>query len=174
MISYLAESIWGKVLLQFEGDFLCSFQVLGRGEIGSMLGREFGLKMGDCPDFKKGKICGVEWGGATMKLFFEKGSELDCAVKIIGTDFQKKVWRELAKLKTNDFISYTQLASRIKNVKAVRAVANAVGKNPFSVAIPCHRVISKSGGLGGFRFGTDLKLEILKSEGKNFYADKLK
>jgi len=84
-----------------------------------------------------------------------------------GTPFQKKVWRELCKIKKGRVISYAELAKRIGKSKAVRAVGSAVGKNPYAPLVPCHRVIRSDGGLGGYsgKGGIKTKIQLLKSEG---------
>lgn len=81
-----------------------------------------------------------------------------------GTDFQKKVWNQLKLLKDNETITYSELAKRCGNLKAVRAVATAVGKNDISILIPCHRIVRKDGPIGQYRWGSDVKERILKSE----------
>ena len=83
----------------------------------------------------------------------------------MGTDFQQRVWRELQSIKLGSTISYATLATRIGNPKACRAVANANGKNPFSLIIPCHRVIASDGTLGGYTGGLDKKQYLLALEG---------
>ncbi len=83
----------------------------------------------------------------------------------LGTQFQQQVWRELQKIKLGETISYAILAERIGNPKAYRAVANANGKNPFSLIIPCHRVIASDGKLGGYTGGLDKKEYLLALEG---------
>ncbi len=83
----------------------------------------------------------------------------------LGTKFQQQVWRALQEIKHGETISYATLASRIGNPKAFRAVANANGKNPFSLIIPCHRVIASDGKLGGYTGGLDKKEYLLALEG---------
>jgi methylated-DNA-[protein]-cysteine S-methyltransferase len=87
--------------------------------------------------------------------------------KLNGTAFQKKVWKEIAKIPEGKTISYKELAKRIGKPKAVRAVANAVGANPLPIVIPCHRVIRSDGSLGGYsgKGGTKTKRALLKKEG---------
>ena len=80
------------------------------------------------------------------------------------TDLQRAVWKELTKIPYGTTISYEELALRIGNPKAVRAVATAVGENPLSIAIPCHRIIRKSGEIGEYHWGTDIKEKILAYE----------
>jgi O-6-methylguanine DNA methyltransferase len=80
------------------------------------------------------------------------------------TDLQRAVWKELTKVPYGTTISYEELALRIGNPKAVRAVASAVGENPISIAIPCHRIILKSGDIGEYHWGADIKEKILAYE----------
>ncbi|MDR2268928.1 MAG: MGMT family protein [Rickettsiales bacterium] len=83
-----------------------------------------------------------------------------------GTEFQKSVWRELLNIPRGTVISYAELARRVGRPKAVRAVANAVGKNPRAPAIPCHRVIRCDGTLGGYsgKGGIETKRKLLMAE----------
>ena len=83
----------------------------------------------------------------------------------LGTQFQQRVWRALQDIKLGETISYATLATRIGNPKACRAVANANGKNPFTLVIPCHRVIASDGKLGGYTGGLDKKEYLLALEG---------
>ena len=81
-----------------------------------------------------------------------------------GTDFQRSVWEELAKIPYGQTISYKTLANRISGDNYSRAVANANGKNPISIIIPCHRVIASDGGYGGYTGGLDKKKLLLGIE----------
>lgn len=83
----------------------------------------------------------------------------------LGTPFQQKVWAALQKIPYGETISYAKLADNIGQPKAFRAVANANGKNPFSIIIPCHRVIASDGELGGYTGGLDKKEYLLALEG---------
>ncbi|CAH1993015.1 unnamed protein product [Acanthoscelides obtectus] len=83
---------------------------------------------------------------------------------IKGTDFEVKVWEELAKIKRGTTVSYQDVAVAIGNPKAVRAVGTAVGNNPVSVLIPCHRVIRKGGDLGKYGGGLQNKVKLLRLE----------
>ena len=93
----------------------------------------------------------------------------------IGTEFQKLVWKEIAKIPDGKVISYQDLAFKINRPKSVRAVASACGKNPFLPEVPCHRVVRKDGGLGGYSAngGTNKKKEMLENEGHKFNKDKI-
>jgi methylated-DNA-[protein]-cysteine S-methyltransferase len=87
-----------------------------------------------------------------------------------GTKFQIKVWKAISKIPRGQVRTYKELAKIIKKPKAARAVANACGKNPYPIKIPCHRVIRSDGSLGGYsgRGGVITKKDILKKEGYNF------
>ena len=87
-----------------------------------------------------------------------------------GTKFQIKVWTAISKIPRGQARTYKELAKIIKKPKAARAVANACGKNPYPIKIPCHRVIRSDGSLGGYsgRGGVITKKDILKKEGYNF------
>lgn len=83
-----------------------------------------------------------------------------------GTPFQQKVWQELLKIPYGQTISYAQLAKNIGQPTAYRAVANANGRNPISLIVPCHRVIASNGGLGGYTGGLEIKQQLLDLEQK--------
>ena len=87
--------------------------------------------------------------------------------KLIGTDFQIKVWNVISKIPKGKVKTYKELAISIHKPKASRAVANACGKNPFPIKIPCHRVIRSDGRLGGYsgKGGIKTKRKLLMSEG---------
>ena len=85
-------------------------------------------------------------------------------VHLLGTNFQINVWRALLKIPRGTIVSYTDIARTIGKPEAVRAVASAVARNPISYLIPCHRVIRKTGALGGYRWGIDLKKTMLSRE----------
>ncbi len=83
------------------------------------------------------------------------------------TRFQKRVWAALCKIPKGTTVTYAELARKIGKPKAVRAVANAVGANPFAPTVPCHRVVRSDGKLGGYsgKGGIKTKIKLLKSEG---------
>jgi len=82
----------------------------------------------------------------------------------MGTIFQRKVWGQISKIPYGELRTYKWIAGKIGNLNAVRAVGNAVGKNPVPPIIPCHRVIRSDGSLGGFSSGISLKKWLLKLE----------
>ncbi|WP_201594081.1 methylated-DNA--[protein]-cysteine S-methyltransferase [Psychrobacter vallis] len=86
----------------------------------------------------------------------------------LGTPFQQQVWQALQDIKHGQTISYATLARNVDNPKGFRAVANANGKNPFSIIVPCHRVIASDGKLGGYTGGLDKKEYLLALEGAQY------
>jgi methylated-DNA-[protein]-cysteine S-methyltransferase len=88
-------------------------------------------------------------------------------MKLIGTKFQLKVWNYLKKIPRGRLKTYSQVAKGIGKPLAVRAVANAIGKNPYPPKIPCHRVIRSDGSLGGYsgKGGIKTKNMLIKKEG---------
>lgn len=82
-----------------------------------------------------------------------------------GTPFQKKVWDELLKIPFGKTISYLELSKKLGDIKAIRAVANANGKNPLWIIVPCHRVIGSDGSLTGYAGGLQRKQWLLEHEG---------
>ena len=92
------------------------------------------------------------------------GHAPDIDLHVRGTNFQIKVWEALLRIPPGSVVSYEDIAQRIRAPRAVRAVANAVAHNPVAWLIPCHRVIRKSGALGGYRWGETRKKVLLAWE----------
>ena len=88
-------------------------------------------------------------------------------MRLVGTKFQQKVWTYLRKIPRGSVKTYSQVAKDIGKPLAVRAVANAIGKNPYAPKIPCHRVIRSDRSLGGYsgKGGVKTKRFLLKKEG---------
>lgn len=98
------------------------------------------------------------------EYFTGKRRAFDLTLDFTGTEFQKKVWQALLTIPFGETRSYGQIATQIKNPKAVRAVGAANGKNPISIIAPCHRVIGANGKLTGFAGGLDIKQQLLELE----------
>ena len=98
------------------------------------------------------------------EYFSGKRKIFDIKVNPKGTVFQKKVWKELQKIPYNMTKSYSEIAEKIGNKNAQRAVGNACNKNPVMIIIPCHRVVSKNKGMGGFAYGEKVKQKLLEIE----------
>jgi AraC family transcriptional regulator of adaptative response/methylated-DNA-[protein]-cysteine methyltransferase len=88
-----------------------------------------------------------------------------------GTDFQLKVWESLLSIPMGKLSTYGNLAEKIGNPKASRAVGTAIGSNPVAFLIPCHRVIQSSGKIGGYMWGSDRKQLIIGWESSKVYSD---
>ncbi len=100
---------------------------------------------------------------ATLRdaLFAGEG---EVQLHLIGAPFQIKVWEALLQIPSGHVTTYSEIAGAIGNPKAVRAVGTAVGRNPVSWLIPCHRALRKSGGLGGYHWGLPVKRAMLAWE----------
>ena len=100
-----------------------------------------------------------------LKAYF-RGSLRDFSIPVApdGTEFQRAVWTELQRIPFGETISYRELADRIGNPKAVRAVGLANGSNPIAIVIPCHRVIGSNGSLVGYGGGLPTKQALLALE----------
>ena len=90
--------------------------------------------------------------------------DFDIPLDLQGTPFQLTVWQALRKIPFGETRSYSELAEAIGNPNGVRAVGSAVGRNPVLIVVPCHRIIQKNGGLGGFSAGLPLKKQLLQHE----------
>ncbi len=88
-------------------------------------------------------------------------------IKLKGSEFQLKVWRYLMKIPKGETRTYLDIAKALKRPNSFRSVANIVGKNPYPIKIPCHRVIRSDGKLGGYSGpgGIKTKKKLLKKEG---------
>lgn len=134
--------------------------------------------LGDDPDvlarnlqdrFPKARIVGGEpafdrYVARVVGLVEKPALGMDLPLDIRGTAFQLRVWAALREIAPGTTVSYTALAERIGQPRAVRAVAQACGANPIAVAIPCHRVIRTDESLSGYRWGVERKAELLRRE----------
>lgn len=103
---------------------------------------------------------------AQLDKYLEGNSKLvyQNALKQEGTEFQKLVWKEISKIPYGKTKSYQEIAKAIKRPKAVRAVGTACGANKLALIIPCHRVVSSTGRISGFRWGSEIKEKLLELE----------
>jgi methylated-DNA-[protein]-cysteine S-methyltransferase len=99
------------------------------------------------------------------EYFFQSRREFDIPLNLEGTDFQKKVWDQLGTIPYGYTISYAQLAKKVGDENAVRAVGSANGQNPIAIIVPCHRVIGNTGDLTGYSGGLWRKQWLLEHEG---------
>lgn len=106
------------------------------------------------------KICAKQ----LEEYFNEERTEFELKLNPKGTHFQKKVWQQLMTIPFGKSISYLELSKQLGDVKAIRAVASANGKNPLWIIVPCHRVIGSDGSLVGYAGGLGRKKWLLNHE----------
>jgi len=103
--------------------------------------------------------------------YFEGDREIfEVAIDARGSQFQRLVWHQLSAIPFGETRGYGEIAEKVENPKAVRAVGTANGANPVSIIVPCHRVIGKDGSLTGFGGGLEIKKKLLQHEGALFEA----
>ena len=102
--------------------------------------------------------------GEVVKFIKTPQDTFNIPLDIQGTAFQQQVWNILRKIEPGQTMTYTEVAEKIGNPNAVRAVATACASNRLAVVIPCHRVISKDGKLSGYRWGVERKKMLLDNE----------
>lgn len=105
----------------------------------------------------------TEWHNIALH-YIDNVEDAHLVLHINGTIFQMSVWRALLEIPFGELSTYKLIADAVNNPKAVRAVGTAVGQNPVSYIIPCHRVIRSDGGLGGYSSGLDYKKKMLDKE----------
>ncbi len=111
---------------------------------------------------KSGTLHG--WVSSILAYLDGREPDLDLPLDIRATAFQRRVWQELQRIPFGKTRSYGEVARRIGEPKATRAVAQACGKNPVALVIPCHRVVREDGELGGYRWGVERKQALLERE----------
>ena len=157
----ISDSPWGELFLVFKGHAL-----YGLGIMDSY------TPIDPLPYFErrlKAKL--AEYDETQAKVLSDKigkGGKGDLTCKVMGTPFQHQIWKALLQIPHGKTLTYSEIASISGNPKAQRAAGSAIGSNPISILIPCHRVLPKVGGVGNFLWGQSAKQRILKSEGINF------
>jgi methylated-DNA-[protein]-cysteine S-methyltransferase len=102
--------------------------------------------------------------GQLEEYFAGERSDFDVPLDLVGTAFQQAVWAQLCAIPYGETINYGELARRVGNPRASRAVGLANGRNPVAVIVPCHRVVAADGGLGGYGGGPARKIHLLELE----------
>ena len=102
------------------------------------------------------------------EYFAGKRRKFELPLEAQGTPFQKSAWKVLTKIPYGKTITYSEEAIRLKNPLAVRAVGSANGRNPLPIIVPCHRIVAKGGGVGGYAGGLHRKSILLRLEQKYF------
>lgn len=103
-----------------------------------------------------------------LQYFKQERTIFDIPLLLVGTDFQKSVWSALMEIPYGKTDSYLSLSKKLKNEKAIRAVASANGANAISIIVPCHRIIGSKGDLVGYAGGLTTKMKLLALENPTF------
>jgi methylated-DNA-[protein]-cysteine S-methyltransferase len=139
------------------------------GDLNALRRVSFGSGKRSAPphaDWKQNRTAFHEVIRQLQAYFRGELKEFDLPLAMEGTEFQLRVWNALRAIPYGETISYAQLAERIGNPKAVRAVGLANGSNPIPIIVPCHRVIGSDGSLTGFGGGLSTKKMLLELENK--------
>ncbi|HEY1268558.1 MAG TPA: methylated-DNA--[protein]-cysteine S-methyltransferase [Candidatus Binatia bacterium] len=105
------------------------------------------------------------------EYFAGKRKSFALPLRLAGTDFQQRVWREIARIPYGQTVSYSALAERAGAPRAVRAAGTSTGRNPAAIVVPCHRIMGKNGDLCGFGGGLERKVYLLKLENPDMSLD---
>lgn len=131
------ESPLGKIEIRWDEEGIYAFHFMNEGAA---------LK----PESEKTPVFVTESLQQLGNYFNGNLKQFDLRLQFRGTDFQNKVWQELANIPFGKTLSYLQLARKLGDEKCIRAAASANGRNPFAIVIPCHRVIGSNGNLTGY------------------------
>lgn len=128
---------------------------------------EYLIKITETKDIKNLDKKELDLSNKIDKYIKGEIKNLDVKYKLYGTTFQKKVWHEIEQIPFGEKRTYKEVATKIGNYKASRAVGMACNRNPLPIIVPCHRVIGTSGKLTGFIFGIEVKEQLLIMEKRN-------
>ncbi|OYQ30982.1 cysteine methyltransferase [Pseudomonas mandelii] len=149
----------GVLLLAFSAEGLCAL-LLGDDLI--TLERDLARRFqGPTPQRDNGLMPALE---QTLRHLEDPRTALDLPLHLTGSVFQRRVWEVLRQIPVGETASYRDIAQRLGQPSASRAVANACGANPVAVIVPCHRVLRQDGSLGGYRWGLERKRQLLDRE----------
>ena len=117
-----------------------------------------------CATLERGGARVARWADALAAAAEGRGDAGRVPLDVAGSRFQRRVWDALRKLPRGSTLFYTELAETVGQPGAARAVARACATNPVPLAVPCHRIVPKAGGVGGYRFGSWRKRALLAAE----------
>ena len=106
----------------------------------------------------------AQTGEQLYEYFNRERTSFSLPLHLSGTDFQRRIWREIASIPFGETLSYSELAQRAGAPRAIRAAGTSTGRNPICIIIPCHRVVGKHGALGGYAGGLERKRHLLALE----------
>lgn len=149
---------FGKITMAACNDALCGLWFVGQKHYCANISN-------DAPRYHNHPVFirAQQWIDAYFNGIRPKISDLSLAPH--GTEFQRSVWRALCEIPYGMYVTYTDIATRVGCPKSVRAVGGAIGRNPISIIIPCHRVIGANGKLTGYAAGIQTKIKLLQHEG---------
>ena len=150
----------GWVLIAATRDGICAIDF---GDDPRMMEEALRVRFSEAEVVKNDSNLGA-WVAQILAFLDSPSDRFDLPLDIKGTAFQQRVWLALREIPPGSTASYADIATRIDNPKAARAVAQACASNRIAVAIPCHRVVRSDGGLGGYRWGLERKRKLLKRE----------
>jgi AraC family transcriptional regulator of adaptative response/methylated-DNA-[protein]-cysteine methyltransferase len=151
----------GFVLIAGTGKGICAIRF---DDDSAVLERELRRDFSQA-SIEKGTGAFQDWVQAIVRQIEKPGTEIKLPLDIRGTAFQQRVWQALREIPRGKTASYADVAARIGQPSAVRAVAGACAANPVAVIVPCHRVVRSDGHLSGYRWGADRKRKLLEREG---------
>ena len=152
-----AESPFGSIIVARTWDGVCDLQFLEYNRLETI--HEQAKRWGQYTPTTQSNVM----ANTVERVIFE-GLNHPVNLDVKGTEFQLKVWAELRKIPFGTTVSYQEVAERIGEPKAVRAVATAIAQNPVAMLIPCHRVIHSDGTIGEYHWGRDLKRQLIEWE----------
>lgn len=153
---YSFETPIGEMTIFFSEKGIVYLNVKGQDDV-NMLKRKYG-------QVEKVDMKYKEYHKEIIEYLEGNRREFTLPLDLIGTDFQRKVWKGLLDIPYGEIRTYKDIAETIGNPKAYRAVGNALNKNPVLIVVPCHRVIGSNGQLVGFGGGLELKRWLLDLE----------
>lgn len=152
-----AESPFGSIIVARTWNGVCDLQFLDYNRLETI--HELAMRWGEYTPTTQSDTM-----AQTVEQVIFEGLDHPVPLDLKGTEFQLKVWNELRKIPFGTTVSYQEVAQRIGEPKAVRAVASAIAENPVAMLIPCHRVIHADGTIGEYHWGRDLKKKLIAWE----------
>lgn len=154
-----SDSPFGEIIVAGTTKGICDLQFLEHNKMKTIheLGQRWGVYTPTTTD--------NEMAETVARVIFQ---DLDkpLTIDLRGTEFQITVWKEVQKIPFGQTASYQDIANRMGNPEAVRAVASAIARNPVAMLVPCHRIIHSDGSTGEYHWGKDLKKRLLEWENK--------
>lgn len=158
----------GRLLMAATADGICAVAVAGgEAELETFLPSQY-----PAARLTRDQAALAPWLDAVSAYLRHPREALELPLDVRGTPFQERVWAELRLIPVGQTRTYAELARRLGQPSAYRAVAQACGANPVALLIPCHRVVRSDGTLGGYRWGTERKSMLLELERQGAAADR--